>query len=380
MLLEKLKPSTALSLKKYGYFIYLMPLLLPSLSYYWAYETGFHTFFAFLTLLVVYLIVPIFDLILGKDPVNPEENQVPGMNQARFYRWLTLSCLPLYFICIFSSAYWLLNWPELTLIGQIGYVLSLGVVGGIIAINVGHELIHKNTKLEQVSGGLLLSLVSYAGFKIEHVYGHHVHVSTPEDASSSRFNQTLYEFLPRAYVHNFLNAWKLQQTRLAKKGKTLLSKDNELIWYYLHSILVSLLLGGFFELLGSHFWLGVGVFFIQSFVAFTLLEIINYIEHYGLHRRKMSTGKYERVTPEHSWNSNYFLTNMFLFQLQRHSDHHAYAARRYQVLRHYDESPQLPFGYATMFVIALFPALWKTIMNPRVKAYYQAEHHSLTHP
>jgi alkane 1-monooxygenase len=373
MLLDKLKPETALTIKKYGYFIYLMPLFLPALSYYWAHETGLHTFFAFFPLLVVYVIVPIVDVILGKDPVNPEEDQVPGMNQERFYRWLTLSCLPLYFICIFSSGYLLLNWPELSLFGQIGYVLSLGVVGGIIAINVGHELIHKNTKLEKISGGLLLSLVSYGGFTIEHVYGHHVHVSTPEDASSSRFNQTLYQFLPHAYVHNFLNAWKLQKNRLAKKGKTLLSTDNELIWYYLFSVVVSVILGAFFEMLGSSFWLGVGVFFLQSFVAFTLLEIINYIEHYGLHRRKMGNGKYERVTPEHSWNSNYFLTNMFLFQLQRHSDHHAYAARRYQVLRHYDESPQLPFGYATMFVIALFPPLWKAIMNPRVEAYYQDE-------
>ena len=373
MILDKLKPETALTLKKYGYFIYLLPLLLPAASYYFAHETGLHTLFAFFPMIVVYVVVPIFDLLLGKDPVNPEEDQVPGMNQEAFYRWLTLSCLPLYFICIFSSGYLLLNWPELSLFGQIGYVLSLGVVGGIIAINVGHELIHKNTKLEQISGGLLLSLVSYAGFKIEHVYGHHVHVSTPEDASSSRYNQSLYQFLPNAYIHNFLNAWKLQKARLAKKGKTLLSKDNELIWYYLHSVLVSVLLGGFFELLGSNFWIGVGVFFLQSFVAFTLLEIINYIEHYGLHRRKMSTGKYERVTPEHSWNSNYFLTNMFLFQLQRHSDHHAYAARRYQVLRHHEDSPQLPFGYATMFVIALFPPLWKAIMNPRVKAYYQDE-------
>lgn len=373
MILERLKPETALTIKKYGYFIYLLPLLLPAFSYYLAHETGFHTFFAFLPMMVVYIVVPVFDLILGKDPVNPEEDQVPGMNQEAFYRWLTLSCLPLYFICIFSSGYLLLNWPELSLLGQIGFVLSLGVVGGIIAINVGHELIHKNTKLEQISGGLLLALVSYAGFKVEHVYGHHVHVSTPEDASSSRFNQSLYQFLPNAYVHNFLNAWKLQKNRLAKKGKGLLSMGNELIWYYLFSAAVSVLLGVFFELVGGEFWIGVGVFFLQSFIAFTLLEIINYIEHYGLHRRKMSNGKYERVTPEHSWNSNYFLTNMFLFQLQRHSDHHAYAARRYQVLRHHEDSPQLPFGYATMFMIALFPPLWKVIMNPRVEAYYQDE-------
>ena len=377
MILHKLSPKTAQTIKKYGYAIFLIPLLIPAMSYYWGHETGFHNEFAFLTFAVVYIIVPIMDLILGKDPVNPDEKDEPSLNKEKFYSALTLSCLPLYALCLFSTGYLLVSWTELSLIGQVGYILSMGVVGAIIAINVGHELIHKNTKLESISGGLLLSLVSYGGFKVEHVYGHHVHVSTPEDASSSRFNQSLYEFLPRAYKHNFLNAWKLQKKRLAKKGLGLLSAKNELIWYYLFSATVCVLMGGFFELIGGEFLIGVVFFLVQSFIAFTFLEIINYIEHYGLHRRKMSNGKFERVTPEHSWNSNYFLTNMFLFQLQRHSDHHAYAARRYQVLRHHENSPQLPFGYATMFMVALVPPLWKSIMNPRVEAYYENEEDAL---
>ncbi len=373
MKLQALKPSTALTIKKYGYFIFLMPLLMPALSYYWGHLSGYHDFFSFLTLLVVYGLVPLVDLLLGKDPVNPSEEDVPNLSNEKFYRYLTLSCLPLYFICLFSSGYLLLNWPELSVVGQVGFVMSMGVVGGIIAINVGHELIHKNTKLEKVSGGLLYSLVSYAGFIVEHVYGHHVHVSTPEDASSSRFNQSLYNFLPKAYVGNFKNAWKVQKKRMNKKGLGLLSSKNELIWYNLASVIAACLMGLFFSVLGSEFILGVGFFLAQSFIAFTLLEIINYIEHYGLHREKLSNGKYQRVNIEHSWNSNYLLTNMFLFQLQRHSDHHAFAARRYQVLRHHEQSPQLPFGYATMFVIALVPPLWKAIMNPRVQAYYQKE-------
>ncbi len=373
MQLQALKPSTALTIKKYGYFIYLMPLIMPALSYYWGHLSGYHDFFAFLTLLVVYGLVPLVDLLLGKDPVNPSEADVPSLSEEKFYRYLTLSCLPLYVICLFSSGYLLLNWPELSLLGQVGYVMSMGVVGGIIAINVGHELIHKSTKLEKVSGGLLYSLVSYAGFIVEHVYGHHVHVSTPEDASSSRYKQSLYNFLPKAYVGNFKNAWKIQKQRLNKKGLGLLSAKNELIWYNLASVVIACLMGLFFILLGSDFLLGVGFFLAQSFIAITLLEIINYIEHYGLHREKLSNGKYQRVNIEHSWNSNYLLTNMFLFQLQRHSDHHAFAARRYQVLRHHEQSPQLPFGYATMFVIAMIPPLWMAIMNPKVEAYYQKE-------
>ena len=377
MLLQALKPQTALTIKKYGYFIFLVPLFMPVFSYYLGQNSEFSTAYAWSALALVYVVVPILDLLLGKDPVNPPADDESQLNNDKFYRYLAVSAFPLYLICLFSTGYFLVNWTELSIFGQIGYIISMGVVGGVIAINVGHELIHKNTKLEKISGGLLLSLVSYGGFVIEHVYGHHVHVSTPEDASSSRYNQSLYNFLPNAYIHNFLNAWKLQKKRLAKKGLTLLSVKNELIWYYTFSVVISLLMGGFFMLLGAEFWMGVMFFFIQSFIAFTLLEIINYIEHYGLHRRKMNTGKYERVSPEHSWNSNYFLTNMFLFQLQRHSDHHAYAARRYQVLRHHENSPQLPFGYATMFVIALIPPLWKAIMNPRVEAYYKHEDEAL---
>jgi alkane 1-monooxygenase len=380
MIINFLKPETILSIKKYGYLMFLLPLLLPATSYYLSTTTGLHVITPWLTLIFVFLALPLADLVLGKDPVNAAPNEESMLSNDQFYRYLAISGFPLYFICLFTTAYFLINWTDLTNIGQLGYILSMGVVGGIIAINMGHELIHKNTKLEQISGGLLLSLVSYGGFKIEHLYGHHVNVSTPMDASSSRYNQGLYAFLPHAYMHNFLNAWTLQKERLAKKGHSLFSAKNELFWYYGFSVVISLLMGLFFKLLGAEFWMGVGFFFMQSFVAFTLLEIINYIEHYGLHRRQLGDGKYERVTPEHSWNSNFFLTNMFLFQLQRHSDHHAYAARRYQVLRHYDNSPQLPFGYATMFVIALIPPLWKTIMNPKVEAYYKDDKAELIKP
>jgi len=372
-MLEKLKPETAVTIKKYGYLIFLLPMFLPLHSYWLSQHTGYADFLAFSSLIVVFVLVPILDLLLGKDPVNPSEEEVANMNEQSYYRWLAIACFPLYFVCVFSSGYLFQAWDSLSLIGQIGFILSQGTVGAIIAINVGHELIHKNTKLEQISGGLLLSLVSYAGFKVEHVYGHHVNVSTPLDASSSRYNQSLYQFLPRAYVHNFLNAWALQKKRMQKKGLGLFHYKNELIWYYLNSVLMAVAMGGLFAWLGASFWLGVFFFAAQSFIAFSLLEVVNYIEHYGLHREKMANGKYERVTPEHSWNSNFLLTNMFLFQLQRHSDHHAYAARRYQVLRHYDDSPQLPFGYATMVPIAFFPPLWKAIMNPRVDAYYQHE-------
>lgn len=359
-----------LTLKKYSYLIAMVPLVLPPLLLAAGQATDLVNLFSWGVPVVVFGIIPVLDLLLGKDSLNPdEEADVPRMNGEAFYRFITLG-----WVVAFAA---LLVWSMLELasgtfsvVGGIGWIVSVGIVGGL-GINVAHELIHKDGKLETRAGGFLLSLVCYAGFKVEHLRGHHVHVSTPEDASSSRYNQSLYEFLPQAYVRNFLNAWKLEAQRLQRKGYSALSWRNELIWWYGISATV---FAGFTLAFG---WLGAVFFLGQSFIAFTLLEIVNYLEHYGLHRRKLENGRYERTTPEHSWNSNYFLTNVFLFQLQRHSDHHAYAKRRYQVLRHHDVAPQLPAGYSTMIVLALFPALWKKVMNPRVEAYYAGEEHQL---
>jgi len=367
---DAVRRRVLLTLKKYSYLIAMVPLVLPPLLLAAGQATDLVNLFSWGVPVVVFGIIPVLDLLLGKDSLNPDEEvDVPRMNGEAFYRFITLG-----WVVAFAA---LLVWSMLELasgtfsvVGGIGWIVSVGIVGGL-GINVAHELIHKDGKLETRAGGFLLSLVCYAGFKVEHLRGHHVHVSTPEDASSSRYNQSLYEFLPQAYVRNFLNAWKLEAQRLQRKGYSALSWRNELIWWYGISAAV---FAGFTLAFG---WLGAVFFLGQSFIAFTLLEIVNYLEHYGLHRRKLENGRYERTTPEHSWNSNYFLTNVFLFQLQRHSDHHAYAKRRYQVLRHHDVAPQLPAGYSTMIVLALFPALWKKVMNPRVEAYYAGEEHQL---
>lgn len=367
---DALKRQILLKLKKISFVIALLPLLLPPLSLWAGHASGHLDLFAWGTLMVVFGVIPLLDALLGKDALNPdEEEEVPSMQKERFYQLLTLGWVPAYGVLLVWGCHALLAEP-FGPAGLLGWVMSVGVVGGL-GINVAHEMIHKDSRLEQWTGGLLLAMVSYAGFKVEHVRGHHVNVSTPEDASSARFNQTLYQFLPHAYVHNFLNAWKLEASYLARKGKSSFSLSNELIWWY--AISLACLIG--FSLVFG--WRGAFFFLVQSFVAFTLLEIVNYLEHYGLHRRLQENGRYERTTPEHSWNSNYFLTNVFLFHLQRHSDHHAYAKRRYQVLRHHDISPQLPAGYATMILLALVPPLWKRVMNPRVLAYYKGEEHQL---
>ena len=367
---EATRRRILLTLKKYSYLIAMVPLVLPPLLLAAGHATDLVNLFSWGVPVVVFGIIPVLDMLLGKDSLNPdEETDEPRMVGERFYKAITLG-----WVAGFAA---LLVWSTLelasgtfSLIGSIGWVVSIGIVGGL-GINVAHELIHKDDKLETRAGGFLLSLVCYAGFKVEHLRGHHVHVSTPEDASSSRYNQSLYNFLPQAYVRNFLNAWKLEAERLQRKGHKTVSWHNELIWWYSLSALV---LAAFTIAFG---WLGAAFFLGQSFIAFTLLEIVNYLEHYGLHRRKLENGRYERTGPEHSWNSNYFLTNVFLFHLQRHSDHHAWAKRRYQILRHHDVAPQLPAGYSAMIVLAMFPPLWRRVMNPRVEAYYEGEEHQL---
>lgn len=367
---EATRRRILLTLKKYSYLIAMVPLVLPPLLLAAGHVTDLVNLFSWGVPVVVFGIIPVLDMLLGKDSLNPdEEADVPRMVGERFYKAITLG-----WVAGFAA---LLVWSMLelasgtfSLVGSIGWIVSIGIVGGL-GINVAHELIHKDEKLETRSGGFLLSLVCYAGFKVEHLRGHHVHVSTPEDASSSRYNQSLYNFLPQAYVRNFLNAWKLEAERLQRKGQKALNWRNELIWWYSISALV---LVGFTIAFG---WLGAVFFLGQSFIAFTLLEIVNYLEHYGLHRRKLDNGRYERTGPEHSWNSNYFLTNVFLFHLQRHSDHHAWAKRRYQILRHHEVAPQLPAGYSAMIVLAMVPPLWRRVMNSRVEAYYEGEEHQL---
>lgn len=367
-MLGRLDPDRVLRLKKWGYLAFwlaVLPILPMSATI--GRESGTQDYWAWFIYFVVFGIIPILDYIIGKDPSNPDEAvQVPAMSEERIYRVLTLLMVPIWLGVLLYSGWVFVN-NDYSWFGMLGWIVSIGTIGGVIAINLAHELIHKDPKIENWAGGLLLASVTYAGFKVEHVRGHHVTVSTPEDASSSQYNQGVYSFLLRAFPHNFINAWKLEAAYLKRKGKKVISRHNELIWWYAISAGLAVLFGLLFG------WMGVLFFLGQSFVAAFTLEVINYIEHYGLHRRVLENGRYERVTPAHSWNSNYFLTNLALFQLQRHSDHHAYAKRRYQVLRHYEESPQLPGGYASMYVLALFPPLWKKVMNPRVEAYYQGE-------
>lgn len=359
--------SKIILLKKIGYLLVPFLMFIPIATIWLMKNTAYPNFFAYFPLLFVFIIVPLFDLFVGKDNFNINEMlDAPVLEKQLYYRILTLLCFPIYLIILYYALVVFTTY-NLSLLGKIGWILSVGIFASVFTINASHELMHKTNKIEPFFSGLLLSLVCFSTFKIEHIRGHHVNVSTPLDHSSSRLNQSLYAFLWQALCHNTLAGFELESKRLNKKGLSAWHWHNELIWWTILSVAWFFLSLFMFGVLG-------GIFFLaQSFMAIVFLEIINYVEHYGLERKLLKNGKYEPVTHHHSWNSSFLFTNLLLFQLQRHSDHHAYPKRRYQILRHFDDSPQLPFGYATMILIALFPPLWFRIMNPQVNSYLQSK-------
>ncbi|MDQ3205070.1 MAG: alkane 1-monooxygenase [Pseudomonadota bacterium] len=348
--------------KRLGFLIvFVVPALMPAAAWLGAW-TGHRDALAWFPLFFLFVLLPLADYALGHDPHNPSELDATALSKDRWFVALTLLALPVHAATLAWSA-WYVSQAAMAPIGVIGWTLSQGIVGGVLAINVAHELIHKDSALERGAGGLLLTSVGYHGFKVEHLRGHHVHVSTPADASSARYGQSLWHFLPRALWRNTINAWRLEAARLHRLGRPAWHPSNELGGWSALWLLLALAFAGWLGLPGLAF------FIAQGFLAACSLEIINYIEHYGLERGAIGNERYERTTHLHSWNSDYALSNLFLFHLQRHSDHHATPRRRYAALLHHPDSPQLPGGYAAMFVLSMFPPLWFRAVNPRVQPF-----------
>ena len=341
--------------------VFLVPALMPAAAWLGT-ATGRPGLMAWFPLFFLFVLLPAADYALGHDAVNVPPERERALALQPWFKALTLACLPVHLAVLAWSAHWFAH-AGFGPAGIAGWLLSQGIVGAILAINTAHELIHKDGRVEPFAGGVLLASVGYHGFKIEHLRGHHVHVSTPEDASSARLGQSLWHFLPRAMGRNTLNAWRLEARRLHGLGLPALHWRNEMIGWTTLWLALAL---GFWLWLGP---VGLAFFLLQGLFAAGSLEIINYIEHYGLERRRGPDGRYERTTHLHSWNSDYALSNLLLFQLQRHSDHHAFPKRRYAILRHQPESPQLPGGYSAMFVLALVPPLWHRLIDPRVQAF-----------
>lgn len=324
--------------------------------------------------ILVFLLVPALDLIFGPDGENPPAEIVETLENDRFYRYCTYLYLPFQFATLVWACYlwssgdlsWLGIDGGLGVVSKIGLAISVGVVAGI-GINTAHELGHKTVRLERRLSRIALAQSFYGHFYVEHNRGHHVRVSTPEDPASARFGESFWEFLPRSVFGSLRSSWRLERDRLARLGRRAWTLRNEVLSAWLLSVVL-------FAALIAAFGIEIAPYLvIQAVFGFSLLEVVNYLEHYGLLRQRTASGRYERCTPAHSWNSDHLVTNVFLYHLQRHSDHHANPTRRYQTLRSMEISPQLPAGYATMLTLAYFPPLWRKVMDHRVLEHYSGD-------
>jgi alkane 1-monooxygenase (EC 1.14.15.3) len=336
-------------------------LLLPVIGDLLARASGLSLFY-WMPMLFLYGVIPLLDWLIGSDRSNPPAAAVPALEADRYYRRAVYAAVPLqYFAFVYGC--WVAVDQPLHGLAWLGMALGVGTVSGV-GINTAHELGHKTAPLERWLAKIALAPVAYGHFYVEHNRGHHVRVATPEDPASARYGESFYRFLPRTMWGSLVSACRLERARLARRGQPFWHPANELLQAW---AMTALVWGALLAWLG---WAALPFLLLQAFYGASLLEVVNYLEHYGLCRREVAPGRYERCQPRHSWNSNHVVTNLLLYQLQRHSDHHANPTRSYQALRHFDESPQLPSGYASMILLAYLPPVWFRVMNPRVAAHY----------
>ncbi len=337
---------------------YLLAYLLPLSAFAALFGLGH---WSWATVILGFVILPFFEWVLPQSTLNiPDEEEALESGRIWFDILLYLNA-PLLFVLV--GAYLVvIAQQSLTAYEWAGLTLSVGIIVGACGINVAHELGHRSKKSEQVLSKLMLLPALYQHFFIEHNRGHHKNVATPLDPATARYGEWLFIFWFRSVWGGWRNAWKLEAERLGKAGRPVWSWHNEMLRFQVFQLLW---LGGIFVLFQ---WEGLLGAVAIAVVGFLLLETINYVEHYGLQRQMLPSGRPEPVRPAHSWNSDHEMGRIFLYELTRHSDHHYKASRKYQILRHMDESPQLPAGYPASVLLALVPPLWFRIMNPRLKA------------
>ncbi|CAA9498430.1 MAG: Alkane-1 monooxygenase [uncultured Solirubrobacterales bacterium] len=357
-----LTPATWRDPKRYAWLLGLLVPLLPFMAWGLVEATGLGVLW-FWGPIFVFAVMPLLDTVIGKDSSNPPDSVVKWLEHDRFYRWCTYIYIPLQYVALVGGA-WLLVGGGLGVVEKIGLALTLGCVNGI-GINTAHELGHKRASLERWLSKIALAPTGYGHFFIEHNRGHHVRVATPEDPASSRMGESFYRFWPRTVAGSLRSSWELEVERLGRSGRGPWTIHNDVLNAWLMTLV---LFGALAVAFGPSL---LPYLLLQAVFGFSLLEVVNYLEHYGLLRNKREDGlRYERTRPEHSWNSDNVSSNVLLYHLQRHSDHHAHPMRRFQALRHFDEAPELPSGYATMIVLAAIPPLWRRVMDPRVVAHY----------
>lgn len=313
----------------------------------------------FLPFLIAFVFVPFLELFLKPDHSNLDKIQAEIAKKSIYYKIILYSFVP-----IQISLLWLFlttSNQEFATTEIIGRVISMGILCGVIGINLGHELGHSSKRFEQFFGEILLLTSLETHFLIYHNYGHHFDVATPNDPATARKNEWIFAFWIRSQFGSYLKAWQLQKKRLTIKNKSFFSTSNRMLWYSVTQITLCGFIIFFCE------WQVFGQFILAAVFGILLLETVNYIEHYGLLRKQKKSGRYEVVNPTHSWNSNHLVGRVLLFELSRHSDHHHRANKPYQILDSHEDSPQMITGYPGMMYMALIPPLWFKMMNKELE-------------
>ncbi len=307
---------------------------------------------------LTYIGGPLLDSLVGEDENNPPEEVVLELERDPYYRWLTYAVVPLHLVALYGAAWWA-GTQSLSAWAFVALAIVAGMTGGL-AINTGHELGHKRSRLERALSRFALAIPMYGHFTIDHNRGHHRDVATPEDCASARMGESIYRFALREIPGALRRAWSLERERLDRRGRPAWHTDNRI----LRSLALSLVLQG--ALVVAFGLVMIPFLAIHNLVAWWQLTSANYIEHYGLLRQRDHNGRYERCEPHHSWNSNHVVSNLSLFHLERHSDHHAHPLRRFQSLRHFPDLPSLPTGYFGCYLLAWVPPLWFRVMDRRL--------------
>lgn len=311
-------------------------------------------------MLLSYFGIPLLDYLLGEDPSNPPEEAVEELESDFYYRVLTWVTVPLHYVALIGALIFAMV-ADLSPLGWVILAMTAGLAGGV-AVNTAHEMGHKRAAIDQWLAKFALAVPFYGHFSVEHNFGHHKHVATPEDPASARMGESIYRFALREMPGGLIRAWGIEKNRLARRGRSFWSPHNEILQSYAISLVLQ---GGLIALFG---WPALLFLAIHNLMAWFQLTSANYIEHYGLLRSKRPDGSYERCQPHHSWNSNHICSNLLLFHLERHSDHHANPQRRYQSLRDFEDVPRLPSGYFGMYLLAYVPSLWFKVMDKRLMA------------
>ena len=318
-------------------------------------------FYNYLAVVFTFVFIPVLEIIVKKSDEKYTDEEKKNRNLDPFFDLLLYLNIPIVFGIFFFSL------EKLALASSvydiIGIILSASIVMATNGINVGHELGHRKSLIARTCSKLLYLPCQYMHFYIEHNFGHHINVATPEDPATARYKQTVYSFWITSVIRTYVSAWEIQLKLLKVSKRSFFSIKNDMVFYTLFQL-------SFLVFIYYNFGLYLTLLsIVMSVVSFLFLETINYVEHYGLLRKKEPSGRYERVKPHHSWNSNHTIGRIVLYELTRHSDHHFKSSKKYQVLESLDECPHLPHGYPTSILISLIPPLWFSIMNPLVRTH-----------